>query len=52
MAVLQFDPEHGIGKGFSNYPLYFYGFFFGHDYSLHLGFPYFNPGLAPFEQVK
>jgi hypothetical protein len=37
MAVLQLNPEHGVGKGFTNYPLNLYGFFFRHDFSLNVG---------------
>jgi hypothetical protein len=32
-AILQFDPEHGVGEGFANDALYFDGFFLGHNAS-------------------
>lgn len=34
MAVLQLDPEHGIGESFANDSLHLYGFFFRHVNSL------------------
>jgi hypothetical protein len=36
VAVLEFDPEHGVGQGLADYALHFYGFFFGHKCSLSL----------------